>query len=48
MGDEIVKIFYGGVKLEEEEDEAASQEIRSEKEGLELDRAKGESYNSLK
>ena len=38
LGDEMVKIFYGGVKMEketltikEEEDEEVSQEIRSKK-----------------
>ena len=31
MRNEMAKIFYGGVKIEEEEDEATPQEIRFEK-----------------
>ena len=37
----MAKIFHGAVKIEEEEDEAASQEIKYGKIPLRSDRAKG-------
>lgn len=40
MRDEVTKIFHGGIKMKGEQNEVASQEIRSEKKCLVLDGAK--------